>query len=78
MYVAILAIVLGQSLVLGSARLLVYAALVWLVFHVRRPGVRGTEAHATFGACVPRVPGAGRALVAEGAAVGMNSATKEA
>jgi protein-S-isoprenylcysteine O-methyltransferase Ste14 len=33
MYVAILAIVLGQSLVLGSARLLAYAALVWLVFH---------------------------------------------
>jgi protein-S-isoprenylcysteine O-methyltransferase Ste14 len=34
MYVAILAIVLGQSLVLGSVRLLAYAALVWVVVHV--------------------------------------------
>jgi protein-S-isoprenylcysteine O-methyltransferase Ste14 len=33
MYVAVLAILLGQSLVLGSARLLAYAALVWLVVH---------------------------------------------
>ena len=33
MYVAVLAIVLGQSLVLGSVKLLAYAALVWLVFH---------------------------------------------
>lgn len=33
MYVAILAIVLGQALVLGSIRLAAYAVLVWLVFH---------------------------------------------
>ena len=33
MYVAILAIVVGESLVLGSARLLAYAALLWVVFH---------------------------------------------
>jgi protein-S-isoprenylcysteine O-methyltransferase Ste14 len=33
MYVAILAIVLGQSIVLASARLLAYAALLWLVSH---------------------------------------------
>lgn len=33
MYVAILAIVVGQSLVLGSVRLLAYAALLWLTFH---------------------------------------------
>ena len=34
MYVAVLAILLGQSLVLGSVRLLAYAALVWVVIHV--------------------------------------------
>lgn len=33
MYVAILAIVTGQGLVLGSAVLFRYAALTWLVFH---------------------------------------------
>ena len=33
MYVAILAIVVGQSLVLGSGVLLRYAALVWVLFH---------------------------------------------
>ncbi len=34
MYVAILGIVVGQSLLLGSGALLPYALLVWLVFHV--------------------------------------------
>ena len=34
MYLAILVIVLGQSLVLGSGILLEYAALLWLLFHV--------------------------------------------
>jgi protein-S-isoprenylcysteine O-methyltransferase Ste14 len=34
MYVAILAILLGESLLLGSAAVLKYAALVWLMFHV--------------------------------------------
>ena len=34
MYVAILVIVIGQSLVLGSGDLLQYAALLWLVFHM--------------------------------------------
>ena len=33
MYVAILAIVLGQSLLLGRAVLLVYAGALWFVFH---------------------------------------------
>jgi protein-S-isoprenylcysteine O-methyltransferase Ste14 len=33
MYVAVLAIVIGQSLVLGSVVLLRYAVLVWLVVH---------------------------------------------
>jgi protein-S-isoprenylcysteine O-methyltransferase Ste14 len=34
MYQAVLAIVVGQGLFLGSAPLLRYAAFVWLVFHV--------------------------------------------
>ena len=34
MYVAILVIVIGQSLVLGSGALLEYAALLWLFFHL--------------------------------------------
>ena len=33
MYVAVLAIVVGQGLVLGSGALLQYAALLWLLFH---------------------------------------------
>jgi protein-S-isoprenylcysteine O-methyltransferase Ste14 len=34
MYVAILVIVIGQALVLGSGALLQYAALLWFLFHV--------------------------------------------
>jgi protein-S-isoprenylcysteine O-methyltransferase Ste14 len=34
MYVAILVIVIGQSLVLGSGVLLQYAGLLWLLFHM--------------------------------------------
>ncbi len=34
MYVAVLAIVVGQGLVLGSGALLRYAALLWLLFHL--------------------------------------------
>jgi len=34
MYVAVLVIVIGQSLVLGSGALLDYAALLWLFFHL--------------------------------------------
>jgi protein-S-isoprenylcysteine O-methyltransferase Ste14 len=33
MYVAVVSIVTGQALLLGNDRLLVYAGLVWLVFH---------------------------------------------
>lgn len=33
MYVAVLAIVLGQSLLLGSAVLLLYAGALWFIFH---------------------------------------------
>ncbi len=34
MYVAVLAIVIGQGLVLGSVVLLLYAALLWVLFHL--------------------------------------------
>jgi protein-S-isoprenylcysteine O-methyltransferase Ste14 len=34
MYVAVLAIIVGQALMLSDARLLVWAAAVWLLFHL--------------------------------------------
>jgi protein-S-isoprenylcysteine O-methyltransferase Ste14 len=34
MYVAVIALILGQALLLGDARLLLLAAVVWLVFHL--------------------------------------------
>jgi protein-S-isoprenylcysteine O-methyltransferase Ste14 len=33
MYVAVVATIAGQGLVLGNIRVLAYAALVWLFFH---------------------------------------------
>jgi protein-S-isoprenylcysteine O-methyltransferase Ste14 len=34
MYLAVTALVLGQALLFGDARLLVYAACLWLIFHL--------------------------------------------
>ena len=34
MYLAVLAVILGQSLLLGNVRVLGYAALVWIGFHL--------------------------------------------
>jgi len=34
MYVAVVAVILGQSLLFGNARVLGYRAIVWLVFHL--------------------------------------------
>ncbi len=34
MYVAVLSIVAGQGLLLGNARVLAYAAIIWLAFHI--------------------------------------------
>jgi len=47
MYVAVVAVILGQALLFGSVRLLWYAALVWLVFHLvvlayEEPALTGT------------------------------------
>lgn len=50
MYVAILAIVLGQALAFGSVRLLAYAAFLWLVFHAWVLGYEEPKLAATFGA----------------------------
>lgn len=33
MYIAVLAVIVGQALLLGNVRLLEYAGLVWLLFH---------------------------------------------
>jgi len=61
MYVAILAIVLGQTLFFGSLRLLEYGAILWLGFHVfilvyEEPTMRATfgDQYETFCAHVPR------------------------
>ena len=61
MYVAVVAVILGQSLFHGSARVLEYGALVWLAFHLfvlayEEPTLRakyGAEYDA-FCAAVPR------------------------
>jgi protein-S-isoprenylcysteine O-methyltransferase Ste14 len=34
MYVAVVSLILGQSLILGNVRVLVYGALVWVSFHL--------------------------------------------
>jgi protein-S-isoprenylcysteine O-methyltransferase Ste14 len=34
MYLAVLAIIFGQALLLGDARLIVYGAIIWLAFHI--------------------------------------------
>ena len=61
MYVAVFAVILGQSLVLGNVRVLGYAALVWLAFHLfvlayEEPTLRkkSGEEYETFCTHVPR------------------------
>ena len=61
MYVAVSAVILGQSLVLGNVRVLGYAALVWLAFHLfvlayEEPTLRKKygEEYGTFCTHVPR------------------------
>jgi len=61
MYIAVVAVILGQSLVLGSVRVLGYGPLVWLAFHLfvtayEEPTLRkkyGNE-YETFCSNVPR------------------------
>ena len=61
MYVAVMAVILGQSLLLGNARVLGYGALVWLGFHLfvlvyEEPALRRTygSEYEEFCAHVPR------------------------
>ena len=61
MYVAVVTVVLGQALFLGSLRLLEYGAILWLGFHLfvlvyEEPTLRSTfgEEYKTFCAHVPR------------------------
>jgi protein-S-isoprenylcysteine O-methyltransferase Ste14 len=61
MYLAVVAVILGQSLLFGNARVLGYGALVWLAFHLfvllyEEPTLRSTFGgeYETFCANVPR------------------------
>jgi protein-S-isoprenylcysteine O-methyltransferase Ste14 len=61
LYVALVAAILGQALLTGSAALLVYGAVIWLMFHLfviayEEPTLRrsfGAD-YDTFRAAVPR------------------------
>ena len=60
-YVALIAIVTGEALILGDERLLVYAGILWLFFHVwvlaiEEPSLGSSfgDEFATFKANVPR------------------------
>jgi protein-S-isoprenylcysteine O-methyltransferase Ste14 len=61
MYVAVVSIILGQSLLLGNARVLGYGALVWVAFHLfvliyEEPALRFTygKEYQEFQSNVPR------------------------
>ncbi len=60
-YVGLIAIVIGEALILGDERLLVYAAILWLFFHawvlaIEEPTLVSSfgDEFATFKANVPR------------------------
>ena len=60
-YAAVVAIILGQALLLGDRRLVVYGALLWLFFHVWVVALEEPSLEQTFGkeyeafrAAVPR------------------------
>jgi len=50
MYVAVVAVIVGQGLVFGNLRLLEYGALAWLFFHVFVLAYEEPTLRATFGA----------------------------
>ena len=60
-YVAVVAIILGQAVLMGDRRLIVYGALLWLFFHVVVVAYEEPTLEQTFGreyeafrAAVPR------------------------
>jgi protein-S-isoprenylcysteine O-methyltransferase Ste14 len=61
MYVAVATLILGQALLFGDSRLLLYGAIVWLLFHIfvlgyEEPRLSRTfpDEYARFTAAVPR------------------------
>lgn len=50
MYLAVLSMIAGQGMIFGSLRLLEYAALVWLCFHLFVVGYEEPALRAAFGA----------------------------
>ena len=61
MYIAVMAVIIGQGLIFGNVRVLEYGALVWLGFHLfvvayEEPTLRGTfgEEYETFCGAVSR------------------------
>ena len=49
MYIAVVAVIVGQGLILANMRLLAYGALVWLGFHIFVVGYEEPTLRATFG-----------------------------
>jgi protein-S-isoprenylcysteine O-methyltransferase Ste14 len=49
MYVAVVAAIVGQGLTLGNMRVLEYAGLVWLLFHLFVVAYEEPTLRATFG-----------------------------
>jgi protein-S-isoprenylcysteine O-methyltransferase Ste14 len=48
-YVALLSIILGQALLLGNWRLVIYGALIWLAFHIFVVAYEEPKLRKTFG-----------------------------
>ena len=55
-YVAVVAIILGQAVLMGDWRLVVYGALLWLAFHVFVVAYEEPTLELTFGSRVRGVP----------------------
>jgi len=50
MYVAVVAVIVGQGLLFGNTRVLVYGVVVWLAFHLFVIAYEEPTLRATFGA----------------------------
>jgi protein-S-isoprenylcysteine O-methyltransferase Ste14 len=50
MYAAVVALVLGEAILLGDWRLIAYAALIWVAFHLFVIGYEEPTLRRTFGA----------------------------
>ena len=70
-YVGLVAIVIGEALVLGDARMLVYGAILWLFFHVWVLAIEEPTLVSSFGERVRDLQGQCPALVAAAYALGI-------